>query len=33
MIKNKEKNYTFVNSNLKMFKRNEDSIDLSGFRI
>lgn len=32
MIKNK-KNYTFVNSNLKMFKRNEDSIDLSRFRI
>ena len=33
MIKNKEKNYTFVNSNLKMFKRDEGSIDLSRFRI
>lgn len=33
MIKNKEKNHTFVNSNLKMFQRNEDSINLSRFRI
>lgn len=33
MIKNKEKNYKFVNSNLKMFQRNEDSINLSRFRI
>ena len=33
MIKNKEKNYKFVSSNLKMYQRNEDSIDLSRFRI
>ena len=33
MIKNKEKNHTFVNSNLKKFQRNEDSINLSRFRI
>ncbi len=33
MIKNKEKNYTFVDSNLKMFQRNEDNINLSRFRI
>ena len=33
MIKNKEKNYKFVNSNLKMVQRNEDSINLSRFRI
>ena len=33
MVKNKEKNYKFVNSNLKMVQRNEDSINLSRFRI
>ena len=33
MIKNKEKIYKFVNSNLKMYQRNENSINLSRFRI